>query len=261
MKNKKKSSPILITVFVLAIALLLVGGIGGTKAALTYYSDEYVASVDTKDIGVTLYERGQNGDAQKISTRNYDGKKGSWNETSGDLLTTMLGEGEEKVIFGKEYREEMYVENSGTIPEYVRATVYKYWKDAEDNKVTNVSPALINLQFDTTDGWMIDPNKAANTDEKTVLYYKNKLGVGDKTSDFTKSITVFASEAMLNTVKETKTEVEGNSTKITTTYAYNGYQFVVEVEVDAIQDHNPEEAALASWGRAVTVNGGTLSLK
>lgn len=259
MKNRKKSSPILITVFVLAIALLLVGGIGGTKAALTYYSDEYVANVDTKDIGVSLYEQGQNGEAQKISTRNYDGEKGSWDETSGDLLTTMLGEGEEKVTFGKEYREEMYVENSGTIPEYVRATVYKYWKDAEGNKVTNVSPELINLQFDTSNGWMIDND--ASTAERTVLYYGNRLGVNDKTSDFTKSIAVFASEAMLNTVKETKTEVEGNSTKITTTYAYNGYQFVVEVEVDAIQDHNADKAALASWGRAVTVSGGTLSLK
>lgn len=50
-------------------------------------------------------------------------------------------------------------------------------------------------------------------------------------------------------------------TFIKTTYDYDGKQFRVEVEVDAVQDHNAEEAILSAWGRNVTVENGKLSLR
>ena len=58
-----------------------------------------------------------------------------------------------------------------------------------------------------------------------------------------------------------KTEKNGNQTTITTTYDYDGVHFQVEAQVDAVQEHNAEDAAWSAWGRRVTVNNGTLSLR
>ena len=57
-----------------------------------------------------------------------------------------------------------------------------------------------------------------------------------------------------------KTETNGNYTTITTTYDYDGVSFRIEVEVDAVQEHNAEDAIWSAWGKRVTVNDGILSL-
>ena len=49
-----------------------------------------------------------------------------------------------------------------------------------------------------------------------------------------------------NPVVTTTTE---NGTTVTTyTYDYDGYGFVVQVEVDAIQTHNAQDAIRSAWG-------------
>ena len=57
-----------------------------------------------------------------------------------------------------------------------------------------------------------------------------------------------------------ETETNGNYTTITTTYDYDGVSFRIEVEVDAVQEHNAEDAIWSAWGKRVTVNDGILSL-
>ena len=53
---------------------------------------------------------------------------------------------------------------------------------------------------------------------------------------------------------------EGNYTTILTTYDYDGVKFQIEVEVDAVQEHNAEDAIWSAWGKRVTFQDGILSL-
>lgn len=48
-----------------------------------------------------------------------------------------------------------------------------------------------------------------------------------------------------------------------TSYAYDGYQFSVEIEADAVQTHNAEDAIQSAWGTQVQVSedGSTISLQ
>lgn len=244
------SPKVSLAAFVLAIGLLMFSSVGGARAALTYYSENYVSRVQMYDIGVTLVENGEN-----ISWRDYaSAGNGSWNETTGELLKHMPGE-EEKIKIGKKYKEELCVRNSGTIDQYVRVSVYKYWTDAQGNKMQNLSPDLIDLNFTNAGGWIID--EASSTAERTVLYYNKVLKTGKTTPLFADSLTI--DNMVATKVTQTKEE-KGGYTTITTTYDYDGVQFCVEAKVDAVQDHNAQDAIWSAWGRRVSVSNGTLSL-
>lgn len=239
-----------VVTFLLAAGLLLFGSINGARAALTYFSETYASQVQMYDIGVTLQENGE-----KISWRDYSGEAdGVWNENTGALVQNMLAEGESLQV-GKTYKEELNVLNSGTIDQYVRVSVYKYWVDEDDNKLQNLSPALIDLHFTNlgTD-WLED--ETARTDERTVLYYNKLLPRDAETPLFADKLTINGAVA----VPTVERLADGT---IKNVYAYNGAKFIIEAKVDAVQDHNAEDAVLSAWGKQVTVNSaaGTLALK
>ena len=48
-------------------------------------------------------------------------------------------------------------------------------------------------------------------------------------------------------VKQTYTK-EGKTTTITTIYEYDGFYIGLDVDVDAVQTHNAEDAILSAWG-------------
>ena len=51
-------------------------------------------------------------------------------------------------------------------------------------------------------------------------------------------------------------------TTITTTYEYDGAQFVLEATVDAVQTHNAKDAIKSAWGVDVNISDdGALSLE
>ena len=51
-------------------------------------------------------------------------------------------------------------------------------------------------------------------------------------------------------------------TTITTTYEYDGAQFVLEATVDAVQTHNAKDAIKSAWGVDVNISDdGELSLE
>lgn len=243
--------------FVLAAGLLVFSSVGGARAALTYYSETYSSRVEMFDIGVTLLENGN-----EVSWRNYDSKKadGTWNDATGELLTGLIPEGEEFKL-GKTYPEELSVKNSGTINQYVRVNIYKYWLSAEDengdrSKLQDLSPELIKLNFvNLGSDWIID--ESASTAERTVLYYNKVLGSGETTPLLADTISIDGSLAAK--VSQT-TETSGGYTTITTVYSYDGVQFCIEAEVDAVQEHNAEDAIWSAWGRRVNVSDGVLSL-
>lgn len=237
--------------FALAVGLLASSSVGGARAALTYYSGTYTSRVQMYDIGVTLLENDK-----EISWRNYDSRKdnGSWLEEKGVLLENMVPEGE-KFKIGVWYPEELKVMNSGTINQYVRVSLYKYWLDENGEKVQTLTPDLIDLELQTDNGWMID--EESSTDERTILYYNRVLETGETSPAFAGRLKIDQSV----TAKVTQTtEKTANGSKIITTYDYDGVQFCIEATVDAVQEHNVEDAVWSAWGRKVTVNDGILSL-
>lgn len=89
MKKKKKSFPKKPALVLTAAALLLVGStVGSTRAALTYYSENYSAQMNMQSIGVSLLENDK-----VVSSR--------------DLYRTMNGREPQKVHFSQTFLERM----------------------------------------------------------------------------------------------------------------------------------------------------------
>ncbi len=243
-----------VVAFALAAVLLLFSGIGGARAALTYYSETYTSRYGMYDIGVSLIENGS-----RVAWRDYTGED-TWDETDTDdhvgvLLSSMIPEGE-SLKLGANYTEELCVTNSGTINQYVRVSIYKYWLDADGNKLTNLSPSLIDLNLINLDSaWLLD--ESASTTERTVLYYNKLLNAGETTPLFSDTLTI---SGMVATKVTQTSETTDGKTVITTTYDYNGVRFLLEAKVDAVQEHNAQDAAWSAWGRQVTISGNSLSL-
>ena len=287
-----------VATFVLAAALLLGSGVGAARAALNYFSETYTSEVEMFDIGVTLMENGND-----VSWRNYDSRKanGTWEQKTGVLLANKwntvdedgnVTEGSEGELLeiGKAYDEVLQVRNSGTINEFVRVSLYKYWSDKDGNKIlptngnykigsTSFDPDLIDLQLDWEYVAKADekPNEKqmwvedgkASTKERTVLYYRPLLMAEDKENKVTAGVTVpFTKKIKIKqevglVVDQTKTttadpqDPEKTHTTITTTYSYDGYSFTIEATVDAVQEHNAKAAVKSAWGQNVSVEGDT----
>lgn len=254
MKNMKHK--IVIAAFILMAGTFLFSAFGATRAALIT-SGIYDSKFEMYDIGVTLNEN-----EEPRAWRSYDSASRDWyvnGETS--LFSTL-----DTIRYGVTYPERLSVRNSGQIDEYVRVTIYKYWIDRNGKKAPAMDPDLIDLNLLTGDnGWIIDENYS--TKERTVLYYtkplkgSKALKGGELSSDFADAMTL--DKDIKNYVKQETTAYDETSgyTIITTEYIYDGCQFCIDVEVDAIQTHNAEDAALSAWGRAIEIaDDGTLSL-
>lgn len=221
----------------IAAVLLLGSGVGSARAALTYYSDQYSASMDMSTIGVSLKENGK-----VVSSKTYDDQGDAPTNGEGKLLQNLLKE-DEKFVLGKTYDEKLAVENSGNIDTFVRVVLTKSWQDKEGKNV-DLSPALIELGFNQ-DGWVI--NEAQSTDERVVLYYTKVVESKKTTPDFMKTIRIS------NQLSTMYTKVEDEKT-IKYQYTYNGYTFTLDAEVDAVQTHNAKDAIKSAWGIDVSVN-------
>ena len=253
MKKRSKWTPL--ALLVTAGVLLLASTVGSTQAALTYYSENYSAEVTVSNIGVSLLENGK-----EISYRNYL-KDDKWDEKTGTLFTELTADG--PLTLGKAYQEELAVKNSGAIDAYVRVVLKKSWQNDADgdgvyDKNTTLSPELIKLNLLTGEnGWIEDTE--ASTKERTVLYYTKPVASEAVTPDLSDSLQI--DPAVGTKVIKTETR-DANGTTVVYTYVYDGYKFVVEAEVDAVQTHNAKDAIKSAWGVDVTVGAdGSLSLR
>ena len=230
-----------VLLFALAIGLLAGSGVGGARAALNVQSEIYESTVQLPSIGVQLLE---------------NGKVVSGNDT---LLKDMLKnkEGPDDAVLkpGKIYKEELAVRNNGSIEEFVRVTVQKYWLDAEGNKAPEMDSDWIQLGFVKNGDWVIDD--AATTEERTVLYYTSALPAGKDSTPLMESITLDGKIAEKVTQEVVK---NGELTTITTTFIYDGYRLCLKATVDSVQTHSGQEAVKSAWGRSVTASDSTLSL-
>lgn len=100
-------------------------------------------------------------------------------------------------------------------------------------------------------------DKEASTEERTVLYYSDVLPAGSTTVPFTDTLRI--NDAIASKVTQEVSQNKGLK-MIKTIYDYDGVMFCVEAKVDAVQDHNAEDAIESAWGRSVSVHGKTLSL-
>ena len=230
MKKKRKASHnrrVTYMLLALAVLMLLGSAVGSTRAALTYYSENYTAEITVSQIGVTLLEN----DWEQETNAGKDA-------ASGALLQEMVPEGEEFVL-NKTYEEKLAVRNSGSIDEYVRVRIYKYWTDQDGKKETSLSPDMIDLHLANTDRWV---QGKTNSAECTELSYKGILPAGEETKLFADTIRVDGKLAESVKIEEDENHV------ITMTYEYDGVEFHVEVEVDAVQTHNAQDAIRSAWG-------------
>lgn len=255
MKKMMQGGKVTLILLGAAVILLVSSAIGSTRAALTYYSENYTAQMEIYDIGVTLMETSAQG-TKDISSRDYTGSGDQWNETQGVLLEDMLQESDGKLVLGKKYKEELAVTNSGNIDQYVRVRIYKSWTKENGSKETTLSPSLIELNL-TQNGWIID--KAASTEERTVLYWPEILPVGETTAVLSDTLKI--DNSIANKVT-TETKTENGVTTTSTTFNYDGVQFNLEAEVDAVQTHNAQDAIKSAWGVDVNVaDDGSISLQ
>ena len=199
--------------FAVAAALLLAAGVGGTRAALTSFSDDYVGTVNVSELEVTLTENGKE-------------------VTDGKLLSDISD-----FKLNKTYDEVIAAKNSGTQDEYVRAIITKsFTVDGKSN--TSLDPDMITIT--TADGIKVDDTTA----ERTVMYYTDILPVGES-AVFTTDFTVNGNLAgKVTTTEETKDNVK----YITTTYTYDNVSFTLKAEVQSLQTHNARSAMISSWG-------------
>ena len=283
MKNIKKwiTSPIAtVLLFVAAAGLLLFSTIGGARAAFLAISETYTGQVEMYDIGVSLVEKSAHDDKSHIvAYRDYvKNSQDQWRETPGQvgkLLDNLLekdnqGKTIEKFVPGKTYSEELSVRNSGTINEWVRVTIYKYWSQdptyvRQPGVTPTMYPSLIKLGYtnlDSGDGkgdWILDKEASSQTEERTVYYYNKLLEAGKETSLLTDKIWV--DDYVASKVSQSTEERDGYK-KIITTYDYNGWQFCIEATVDAVQERNAVDAIKSAWGRDVSFrDDGTMVLE
>ncbi|HCK87953.1 MAG TPA: hypothetical protein DHW39_03990 [Erysipelotrichaceae bacterium] len=271
MTKKKNKLPLSTLVLALtAVCMLVFSGIGLARAALEIFSRQYKSQFEMFDIGISLYEDNEFlKEPMKVSNRDYANKtytstlrlEDNWNEESLRLLNGYP----ENLELGRDYKEVLSVKNSGTIDEYVRVKIYKYWmktEDGETRKATDLDTSFIDLQWadDLDKYWLRDTANSIGEDngieETTVLYYREPLAVGDFTTDITKSlkITYPVSAKITQTVEKV-----GTKTIYTTKYDYDGVTFVLEAEADGVQTHNAKDAILSAWGRKVTMSNGRIT--
>lgn len=256
MKKLKKSVR---TKLLLAAALLLMafGTVGVTRAALTYYSEDYVAWFYLNHLHVHLLENGRDV-CGGVNTLDGDTK------ITGELVAYM----EDKLDPGRTYREEIAAQNGSDIEQYLRLTIRRYWVDQNGNKSTALSPSMIHLTYNdpdvtdsndlyNTDVWMVNPIE--HTTESDTYYYTSILPGNAKTPDLFNQLTI---DKKLYTDDRYLTEetVEEDGVRIYRyTYSYDEHKFVIEATVQAIQTHNAQDAIHSQWGvYNVTVDGTTL---
>lgn len=283
------------TLALLAATALLFGGgsYAGTRAALTYFSNDYTAEFSLDHLHVHLIENGKDvchGENDIYTVHRGDSNDGSMAEDAkkkekyrgnlveylgykndthkGDTAAYKIGT-PGKVEPGRTYKEEISAENGSNINQYVRLTVRKYWVKG-GKKDTTLSPELIKLTYNgeayNTAAWKL--NSKESTRETQTFYLKKMLPGNDEQrrspllfNELTIDESVLDKDNVTRTESTTK---DGNKTITTYTYSYDydGYTFYIEADVQAIQTHNVNDAISALWGVSnVTAKNGVVTVK
>jgi len=239
MKNNKGFTVTTLILTGVAAILLVLGGIGGARAALQFTSEIYEVPLAMEEIGIGILENGEPRDFDTL------------------LLDLVDEENGEEVKPGVVYDEDVDVVNNGEIEEYIRVVIYKYWKDSADgDKNTELDPSLIILDDPEKHGWLHDG--AQSTDEREVYYYTKPVSTKDGALDLFDTIQI--DPDIVDMVYQTGEK--DNKGNLITEFIYNGKYLGIKVEAAGVQTHNAEDAIHSAWGAEVDISDdGTLSLK
>lgn len=233
------SRPVVIgLLFVMAAGLLLGTGIEGTQAVLNEQSSPFHATMEVSSIDVALVENDE-----RVAWNGYN--SGDKNK-NGSLKLHHVNE-EKKLKLGYKYPEVLKVRNTGSVPQFVRVTITKYWTEkGADGKRVDLDPSYIVLDG-VGAGWQKDEN--ASTAEREVYYYNPVLasesGKSSETTNLTETIRI--DPAVMNH-------------KVNTKYDYDDLEFHLDARVDAVQNRHIEEAAKNAWGVNVSGNDESMTL-
>ncbi len=226
-----------LTILVVGLMILAASTAGATRAAFTYQTAAEKVNFSTANISVDILEE-------------VEGEYVSVSENEG-LVAASINE-DDSIKPGKKYEEKLKVVNNSNeetgYSEYVRVVVRKSWFD--ESKNTSLDPQLIELEV--ADGWYINPDET--TAEQTVYYLTSPLACGNE-KDFLYSIKV---KEEIATFVETKpvvkdgVEIAGSVENI---YLYDKENLYLQIQMDAVQTHNCEDAIYAAWGVKATCDG------
>jgi hypothetical protein len=274
--NKNKSLPkVLIVLFVFSFILLSFTTIAGASATLNEKEEDKRVKIAMKKIGICLEESRDGGKSyETISYRGWDEGKQEWvSNDPGKIFT------DEEVKAGvhlgqwQDYKFRVAENTQGTIDEYVRVVVYKYWAKVDASGNTVKDPSLntdyIDLDFNTVpngsekDGWIMDPS-TVKSKECRVLYYNMPISPTSYGEDIDKEpefatytdnfITGFTISGDIKTKYKKTVEKKDGVTTTKYEYFYDGCTFVIEMEADAVQTHNAKEAIKSAWGVDVKID-------
>lgn len=258
MKFKKlKCSKRTLALAAVAVLLFTSGGIMGARAQLTIFSEDYEAQFRLDHLRVHLLENGEDV---------CGGNNTLENKTECILLHKLGYDGQNPGTFepGKVYPEKIEANNGTEIPQYVRLTIKKYWRNAQGDKDASLSPDLIELKYDKKDyndgAWQI--NELETTAESATYYYNTVLGPNDTTDPLMTKLRI--NESIVseeNLIEEPPVETKDGTT-ITYKFKYDDYVACIEADVQAIQTHNVNDAIESLWGvENVSVSGNTVTVK
>lgn len=224
---------------ILGIGILIMAAstAGATRAAMVYQSKAERINFSTAALSIDILEEVDGGyksldDGQELSF--------------GNIVT------EEGFKVGKKYPENVIVTNNSNpdtgYSEYVRVVVRKSW--FLDGKNTELDPDLIKIYV--AEGWY--ENKAEATSEQAVYYRITPLACG-QSADFITGIQI---DNEITTYVESKPSTDGGveiSGTIENQYLYNGHSVYIQLQADAVQTHNSEDAIYAAWGIKASCDG------
>ncbi len=222
-----------LTILVAGIALLVLSGVGSTRAAINEVSDDIKFSFKTAEVGVEILENGN-----------------SLDHEDGVLLDRFGEKSDEEFHIGQDYEEVIAIKNvSENYDCYARVVLNRSWATADGITDCTLDPTLIEFNIPATativnpDGstasanWIIEESA---TKEQLVCYLDRPLPVG-ATVELTKSIRV--NDAVTTDASNSET-----SGVVTTTYNYANRLLKVSAKAQGVQTHNANDALWAAWG-------------
>ncbi|MBQ8994412.1 MAG: hypothetical protein IJ091_01215 [Oscillospiraceae bacterium] len=229
-------------VFAAAIALLVFSTVKSAQALPTYVSGEYTTEFKMYHIGVALWEG-----SEIVNYKSYNSGDETWHVNSVEDGTLFRGK-EDALGAGETVSANVHVSNMGSIDEYVRLVIYKYWTDGKGNKQYGLDPRLIHMDFQG-EKWLLDETNS--TEEMYVLYYTEPLSFGEDPG-VTSDLTIMLS--LDGEIKKEYSVIEVDTTTLEYRYKYDGMAVRVEIEADGVQEHNAQDAIKAAWGREVSIS-------
>ncbi|MBQ9015961.1 MAG: hypothetical protein IJ109_07530 [Firmicutes bacterium] len=236
-KNKFKFTKRTASVLVIAILLFAAAGVTGVRAMLNIQSQDYIAEFELSNLNITLMEGDQ-------AVSNQELKLPALNGTYKP---------------GYRYDEVIKARNDGDINVFLRINIRKYWGDENGVKNTTLDPALIKLTYDDEKcgpDWMISTRESKASTEQTTYYYKHLLlGNIDGASEADRTTTPVVNKLQIDgevvdkdkVILVEKSEQDGQTT-YKYEYEYSGMYAWIEADVQALQNHNAQDAIKGLWG-------------